>query len=359
MQRFRAVAVLCFVTFIVVLPFFFTGCRSTVRAAVKEGVAAPAMEAAGTQPVKTTKQNLSMAQEIKDLKPAEYVLGPEDKLRISVFRRDEMTTEVTVSTSGRISYYLAGDMDASGLTAFELRDRLQAKLVQYIKAPEVYVEILEHRSHKVFVLGQVNNPGVYRMKNDYTLLEAISESGGITRDAYLDGAYVVRDGKVLIVNFYELLEKGNMGENIPLVKGDVIYIPDNRDHKVFVLGEVRNQAAIPIRAQLTLIEAIAEAGGFTQDAKKDSIVIMRGNLSEPEIMQINAEDLNVASRIPLRRGDIVYVASSTIANVERAAVRLSHILQPFLQVARGIILSDTAADVLEGESLNTKVIVGD
>jgi polysaccharide export outer membrane protein len=359
MQRFRAVAVLCFVTFIVVLPFFFTGCRSTVGTAVKETVPAPAMEAAATESVKTTRQNLSMAQEFKDYKPSEYILGPEDKLKVSVFRQDEMTKELTISASGMISYYLIGDMDASGLTAFQLRDRLQAKLAQYIKAPEVYVEILEHRSHKVFVLGQVKNPGVYRMKNDFSLLEAVSESGGITRDAYLDGAYVVREGKVLIVNFYELIEKGNMNENIPLLKGDVIYVPDNRDHKVFVLGEVRNQAAIPMRAQLTLIEAVAEAGGFTQDAKKDSIVIMRGNLSEPEVMQINAEDLNVAASIPLKRGDIVYVASSTIANVERAAVRLSHILQPFLQVARGIILSDTAVDVLEGESLNTKVIVGD
>jgi hypothetical protein len=74
-------------------------------------------------------------------------------------------------------------------------------------------------------------------------------------------------------------------------------------------------------------------------------------------MRINAKRIDLTANIPLERGDVIYVASSGFANVERAALRISNILQPFLQVARGIILTDTAVDVLSGEkSVRTTVI---
>jgi polysaccharide export outer membrane protein len=207
------------------------------------------------------------------------------------------------------------------------------------------------------VLGQVKTPGVQRMRGDFTLLEALSSAGGITPDAYLGGAYVVREGKILLVNFYELIEKGNTEENVPLLPGDVIYIPDNRDQRLFVLGEVNKQSAIPVQEEMTLLQAIAEVGGFTRDANKKSILILRGNLSEPEIMNIDATRMDVTANIPLKRGDIIYVASSAFADVEGIAVRISHILQPLLQVARGIILWDTAGDVLEGQKVTKQVTI--
>jgi polysaccharide export outer membrane protein len=219
------------------------------------------------------------------------------------------------------------------------------------------VRITEYRSHKFLVLGQVKTPGVQRMRGDFTLLEALSSAGGITPDAYLGGAYVVREGKILLVNFYELIEKGNTEENVPLLPGDVIYIPDNRDQRLFVLGEVNKQSAIPVQEEMTLLQAIAEVGGFTRDANKKSILILRGNLSEPEIMNIDATRMDVTANIPLKRGDIIYVASSAFADVEGIAVRISHILQPLLQVARGIVLWDTAGDVLEGQKVTKQVTI--
>lgn len=325
------------------------------RSAVKKAVPAP--KAPVESSVKTARQDLSMARELKKLPLSEYILGPEDTVEISVFRHDELKLEATISSTGKISYYLVGDIQAAGLTQFQLRNKVQKELSKFIKDPKVVVRITQHRSHKIFVLGQVKNPGVYRMRSGFSLLEAISSAGGVTPDAYLGGAYVVRDGNILLVNFFELIEKGNTEENIPLLLDDVIYIPDNRDRMVFVLGEVNKQAAIPMREGLTLLEAIAEAGGFTRDAKKGSVVVMRGNLSEPEIMKIDVEHMELVANISLKRGDIVYVASSAFANVERVALRISHILSPFLQVARGIILQDAAIDVLEGKE--TKYVVGD
>lgn len=336
--------------------FSHSGCgRSVDRAAVTRTTSPPV--ALTTSAVQTSKQDLSMARRLRQRQPSEYTLGPEDVVKISVYGHDDLRMEATVSPTGKISYYLIGDIDAAGLTRFELRDSIQRKLAKYIKDPEVIVRISQYRSHKVFVLGEVGNPGVYRMRNDFTLVEAISAAGGVGANAYLSGAYVVRDGKVLLINFYKLIEQGNTEENIPLTSGDVIYIPDDKDQRVFVLGEVNKQTALRMSDRMTLFEAIAGAGGFARDARKDSIVVMRGSLSEPEVLKINAENMDFNANVLLERGDIIYVAGSTLAKVERMAVKISRILQPFLSVAHGTLLYDAALDVLEGEQ--TRYILTD
>jgi polysaccharide export outer membrane protein len=347
-------SLLTFLVFLTMIPFILGGCGTSHRATVEHTPTPPSPVTEST--VEMTSQDLSMAKGLKNRPRTEYLLGPEDTMEISVFRHDDLKMETTVSPMGKISYYLVDDIEAAGVTQFQLRDRIQEKLAKFIKDPEVVVRITEHRSHKAFVLGQVTSPGVFHMRSDFTLIEAISAAGGIAPDAYLGGAYVVRDGEVLLVNFYKLIEKGNMGENIPLMPNDVIYVPDNKEQRVFVLGEVNRQSAIPTRDGLTLLEAIAEAGGFTHDANKGAIIVMRGNLSQPQIMRVDAKRIDLTANIPLERGDVIYVASSGFANVERTALRISNILQPFLQVARGIILTDTAVDVLGGESVRSQVI---
>jgi len=325
-----------------------SGCGKAKNQAVVRRVTPPPGDPL-TSPIQTTKQNLSMAKELKEVAKGDYVLGPEDTVEVSVFRRDEMAAKATISASGKISYFLIGDLQAGGLTRFELRDRIQEQLSEYIKDPKVVVNISEYRSHKIFVLGQVRTPGVYRMRNDYSLLEAISAAGGLGPDAYLGGAYVVRDGKILLVNFYELIKKGNTDEDIPLLAGDVIYVPDDKERKVFVLGEVNRQCAIPLVDGLSLLNAIAEAGGFTRDAQKDSVIVMRGNLSKPEVWKIDTAAMDPRVNIPLEQGDIVYVASTTFANVERIALRLYNILQPFYNGSRSIVWGDAAVGVMEGK----------
>lgn len=356
MNRSKSFPLLFFTVFSLIFCLAHSGCgRSVERTAVKKTTSPPS--ASMNTSVKMAKQDLSMARRLRQRQPSEYILGPEDVVEISVYGHDDLRMEATVSSTGKISYYLTGDIDAAGLTRFQLRDNIEKKLATYVKDPHVIVRISQYRSHKVFVLGEVRKPGVYRMRNDITLVEAISAAGGVGPDAYLSGAYVVRDGNILLINFYKLIEKGNTEENIPLTSGDVIYIPDDKEQRVFVLGEVNKQAAIRMRDRMSLFEAIAEAGGFTRDARKGSIVVMRGNLSEPEVMKIDAEDMNLSANILLERGDIVYVASSTFANVERIAKRITHILEPFLTLSRGIVWGDAAVDVLEGKQ--TTYIIGD
>jgi len=306
-------------------------------------------------PIRSEKQNLSMAEKLKNATPKEYILGPEDTIKISVFQHAELTMNTTVSSTGKISYYLIDDIQAAGMTQFQLRDKVRKELTQYIKNPKVVIRIIEYRSHKIFVLGQIKTPGVFRMRNNYSLLEAISLAGGITSNAYLGGAYVVRDGQALLVNFVDMIEKGDTREDIPLQAGDVVYIPDSRNRQVYVLGEVNKQSALPIRGQLSLLGAIAQAGGFTQDAQMGKIFILRGNLSRPEFLQVDASNLKNYVDIPLKQGDIIYVATSGFAKVERAAGRITEILNSFLTATQGVVLTKAAKEVLQGQSYNINV----
>lgn len=355
MFRFREPFAWCMVFFVIALcP---AGCVQSMDSAIVKNEMSQAENESGAGEVISTLENLSMAKELKEQPHAPYVLGPEDTLEISVFRHKELDMQCTISPEGKISYFLVGDILASGLTQFELRDRVEKGLGKYIKNPQVVVRVVEPRSHKVYVLGEVRKPGVYRMRSNFMLVEAISAAGGVGPDAYLSGAYVVRNGEILLVNFYELIQKGNTEENIPLLSGDVVYIPDNREQRVFVLGEVNKQAAIQMRERMTLFEAVAEAEGFTRDAEKASIVVMRGNLSEPEVMIINAKNMDLKANIPLERGDIVYVASTTFADVRRVAMGISQILRPFLDVAKGIIYTQGVVDVLEGDYERTIISI--
>ena len=342
--------------FLFMFCLFPSGCgRSLEQSAVRRNASLPNASMEGS--VTTVRQNLSMAKTLKNGVSSEYILGAEDTVEITVFRHDELRMETTIGPTGQISYYLIGDIQAAGLSPFELRDEIREELREFLRRPEVVVRVTEPRSRKIFVLGQVKNPGVVPMRSELTLLEAISAAGGVTSDAYLSGAYVVRGGKILLVNFFNLIKKGDTEENIPLLIGDVIYIPNNKDQKVFVLGEVNRQSAIPTTDRMTLLEAIAEAGGFTHDANRKSILVMRGNLSEPDIMKIDSGHMDLTKNIPLERGDIVYVASSSFADVERIAVRIAHILTPFLDVSRGIIYGDTAIDILTGEKIQKQVTI--
>jgi len=374
MKKYLSISFLSFLLIIITCSLYQTGCQSSHQSILKEKPSPtiipnphpPSFE----NNIVTKKQNLSMAKKLKNHSPSEYILGPEDAVEISVLNHNELKMEVSVSPTGKIPYYFIGDIKAAGLSQFQLRDTIQKAISEFIKEPKVIVKITEHRSHKVFVLGQVQNPGVYRIKSEMSLLEAISSAGGITSNAYLGGAYMVRDSKILLVNFPELIKRGKADENIPLLPGDIIYLPDKNDHKVYVLGEVNRQMTIPMEENLSLLGAITQAGGFTRNANKKSVVILRGNLSAPEIITVNIKKIwnrrsmnakqileraGLVANIELKRGDILYVPSKFIADIEQMAVRLSNILDPLLKVEREIIYGDEVIDIFKGEDKNRDV----
>jgi polysaccharide export outer membrane protein len=291
--------------------------------------------AAGPTPVEATFQdagNLSMAESLQAESPEDYRLGPGDTVEISLLRHPEFQAPVTVGTTGKILYYLVGEVPARGLTLLELREALRSRLTAFVREPEVLVRVTEYRSKRVYALGQVHNPGFYPLRGPTTLVELVAMAGGFTDRAFLRGAYLVRDGKLTIINFPALFEKGNMRENVSVRADDIIFIPDKTDRKVFLLGEVKQPTAIALERDLTLLEAIAVAGGLTPNSDWNSVLLLRGGLSNPSYVELDVKEMlrgkDRRGDLLLEQGDIIYVASTPIADVAHFMAQISTILSP-------------------------------
>jgi polysaccharide export outer membrane protein len=160
---------------------------------------------------------------------AEYKIGPQDVVRIDVWKEPEISRTIPVRPDGKISLPLLNDVQASGLTAMELAGAIREGLSKYLTSPQVTVTVTETNSRRVYVTGEVNRPGAMPLLPNMTLLQAVTAAGGFTQFAKLKGIYVLRNenGKQVKYPFdYKQVIKGNHPEqNIPLLPGDVIVVP--------------------------------------------------------------------------------------------------------------------------------------
>jgi polysaccharide biosynthesis/export protein len=171
---------------------------------------------------------------------------------------------------------------------------------------------------EVVLLGEVNEPGRYKVRRRTTILDALAVGGGIRPEtAVLSMAYVARGGSVLPINFKRLIDMGDLGQNILLQDNDVIYVPSSQDNKIFVLGEVRRPGLVRFAEPIDVVEAISEAGDFEITANRSQVVVVRGAPHQPKVYAINALKMlrgDTAERFFLDRRDIVYVPRTAIAN---------------------------------------------
>lgn len=157
-----------------------------------------------------------------------YRVGPEDVLRISVWGNKELTLDLVVRPDGKISVPLIQDIQAEGLTAAELADLIQQRLLGYIKEPHVSVIVLEVKSAKFYVVGEVKKPGTYFLRGDVSVLQALAMAEGFTTFASRRKIRLVRNAggkqEVRVVNYYDMIGKGGEG-NYLLRPGDTIVVP--------------------------------------------------------------------------------------------------------------------------------------
>jgi len=195
---------------------------------------------------------------------------------------------------------------------------------------------------EIVLLGEVKSPGRYKTNRKSTVLDALSRAGGInSKTANLYMAYLARDNDILPINFKRLLDYGSMSQNILLNDGDIIYIPNNNENKVFVVGEVNVAGVRYFTDPMDLMEAISSCGGFRATANRSQVVVVRGDPQKPEVYAVNVLEMmkgGSSERFYLERGDTVYIARTAIADWN---VFLSQLL-PTLTSTRVIqtILSD-------------------
>ena len=159
----------------------------------------------------------------------QYVIGPEDVLKINVWNEPELSLSVPVRTDGKISLPLIHDILAVNLTPLELKEELTKRFAEYVENPTVSVIVEQVNSLKIFVVGNVNNPGVFDVKREVNFLQAISLAGGFTEWAKKRGIQIFRKHKgvekVIKVNYNKIASGKHPELNIPLQPGDTIVVP--------------------------------------------------------------------------------------------------------------------------------------
>jgi polysaccharide export outer membrane protein len=254
---------------------------------------------------------------------AEYRIGPKDLLEISVLGVPEINKLVVrVSEEGRITLPLLGEVGVGDLTKFELEKKLAALAGEKIVLnPQVTVHIVEYLSRRVSVIGAVEKPGPFELLGRQTVLAAISDAGGLTRDAG-EEIIIIRqlpDGAStsLRISIDGLFVQGDPALNVVLEPGDVINVPVDKLVPIYVFGQVRNPGALQVkRSSLpTLTQAIAQAGGFTDRANRKRVRIRRKDASgrESELV-VNVRDILKGKRkdVPLQVNDTIYVPESLL-----------------------------------------------
>lgn len=247
----------------------------------------------------------------------DYRIGPKDLLEISVFELPELNQTVRVSEDGSITVSLLGKVDVAGLTAQELERKLASLLEEQFTKGGAHVTVFIREYQKVAVIGAVGRPGMYELVGPTTLLQIIAQAGGLT-DRAMSELYVYRRGEDgsqtrIVIQLQDLITSGKQDANVLLQPKDVVTVPIDQIQNVFVYGEVRNPGAIQFLAskKISLLQAIAQAGGPTEWARKSGIIIKRKDKKTGKEMKIPVNLKNIINGriadIVLEEGDIIIV----------------------------------------------------
>lgn len=275
----------------------------------------------------------------------DYLVGPGDLLAINVFGDEGMSDlNVRVDAKGLIQIPVIEEVTVGGMSVRQVRDVLKKQFEKHLNQPWITVQVKDHRSQPIYLLGQVNQPGVLYLDRPTNLVQALAHGRGLTADADLRGARLIREGRVLAVDIYRLLKQGDVTQNIWLKSNDCIHIPDSSERRLFVLGEVLRPGMLSMGAQpMDVLQAITAAGGLrdrTPDLK--SIRIIR-SLS-PTRGELLALDLHSVFEgrgrpVQLQPGDVVIVPQTgledwnDIVNTLTPTFQLlSGSLEPFVQI---------------------------
>ena len=207
---------------------------------------------------------------------ADYIISHNDVLDITVYDHPEMTATVRVDGQGNVVLPLLNQVKVKGLSISQASSTIAGKLADgYIVNPQVNVFVKNFMNQKASILGQVAKPGVYDLSARTTLLELISQAGGLTPEAG-DRAIVKREGsshEEITVQLRKLVDKGDATQNVAIMDGDKVFI--DKAGLFYVTGQVKRPDSYKYQDKITVMKAITMAGGFTDTASKGSIDVVR------------------------------------------------------------------------------------
>lgn len=278
----------------------------------------------------------------------EYRVGARDILIFTVWDHPELTIPAgefrsadvhghLVSSSGEIFFPYVGTIKVAGHTLVEIRDELTKRLSQYINNPQLDARIAAFRSKRINVTGQVLSPGFFPITDTpMTLVDAVDLAGGPTPEAGIQQVQVLRDGTLLTFDMVRLLQDGDMGQNILLRDGDVVYVPENSYYAVHVMGGVIKPGPVGLlRGRLNLADAISRSEGFdNESADASQLLVFRNRPEGPVVYWLDARSpdaMLLATQFDLMPQDVVYVASTSLARWNRVVNLLLPTIQSLWQ----------------------------
>lgn len=240
---------------------------------------------------------------------AGYVVGPADVLKVQVWKQPDLSGSYTVGADGAITLPLIGGVQVAGLTPAGIQEALVRRLADgYLRQPQVVVSVEQHRSQRVFLAGEVRQPGVIPLSGTLTLLEAIARAGALTDRAgsaailarpRTKGAPASFTGASEIVRVdLRRLSNGDLEQNLLLQDGDTVFIPAAAT--VHVMGEVARPGEYPIVEDTRVAELLSRAGGVTERGSTRRLRVVRMDSGKKVERDIVLEDV-------LRPGDIIVV----------------------------------------------------
>lgn len=258
----------------------------------------------------------------------EYRIGSGDELLIRIWTGiEEREYEVAVQSDGSIFLPFVGlaNLPAGDRSALELRDLIVERLRQSFREPAAEVRVTNRVARVVTLLGEIRTaprgdtgPGRYPLPGRIRLVDFVTEHGGVTVEADLNNTQLIRDGKSSTYNLSRAVFQGDIDQNPILDDGDLVYIPplSTSSRKYLVFGEVNDPGLLELPSSAPIAEVIARAGGFTVDAHKSEIVVLRGGLEQPMLLRANFEDLkrgDIAQNLTLESGDMIFVGRRKLA----------------------------------------------
>jgi polysaccharide export outer membrane protein len=215
-----------------------------------------------------------------------YVIGPQDVLGITVFDQPTLSNKYTVEADGTFTFPLVGRVKAGGLTLRAFEGELKRLLADgYFKDPQLSVAVDEYRSQRIFVVGEVRNPGAVALSGGMTLIEVIARAGSTLPTASGELLVVRHSGEATgpqppdsptaetIRISLKDLESGARAPNVQLRDGDTIFVPQAAF--VYVFGQVRNPGSYPVQRDTTVLQALSLAGGVTETGAMNRLRIVR------------------------------------------------------------------------------------
>jgi polysaccharide export outer membrane protein len=301
-----------------VLGVLLVGCPLTMHAQEPASSAPPIATPDYTQP--TSAPAATSAASVPATPPESLLIGPGDLLRINVLREAELDQHVRVLDSGELILALVGNLSVQGLTPAQAAARIAEKYRDggFLLHPEVSVFVDEYATQTVTILGQVAHPGTVRLAAPRTLIDVISQAGGLTETA--DRHIVIerggKDGE-RIRAFLSNRADDALNADILVRPGDTVLVP--KAGIVYILGDVAHPGGYVMQndSQLTVLQAIALAAGASKTASEKRVRLVRNidGLSQSVDLPLRDMERGHAPDVPLLANDILYVPFSLVKNI--------------------------------------------